>query len=141
MKPALLLLVAGLLASCAPSTPETRIAANPAKYEKLSSKHRELIRQGKIDTGMPSDAVALAWGSPSRRYEGGDGNARTSRWDYAGSKPIYTTGWYGGYGRYGPYGRYGRYGYAVAPEVTFVPYRRASVWFRNDRVSKWERVR
>ena len=140
MKLALLLLVAGLLASCAPSTPETRIAANPAKYENLSSKHQQLVRQGKIDTGMPPDAVALAWGPPNRRYEGGDGDTNTSRWDYTGSKPVYNTSFYGGYG-YGRYGRRGRYGYAVAPEVTYVPYRKASVWFRDERVSQWERVR
>ena len=76
MKFALLLLVAGLLASCAPSTPEARIAANPAKYESLSSKHQQLVRQGKIDTGMSPDAVALAWGSPNRRFEGRFMNCR-----------------------------------------------------------------
>lgn len=137
MKSALFALVAVLLASCAPSTPATRIAANPAKYEKLSPKHQELVRQGRIDTGMTPDAVALAWGSPSQRFDGHDGKARTSRWDYSGSRPVYSSSWYGGY----RYGYYSRYAWSIAPEVTFIPYRRASVWFRNDRVSKWEQVR
>lgn len=140
MKYVISAVLAGLVACCAPSPPAERIAANPAKYENLSARQQELVREGRIDTGMPPDAVLLAWGSPSRRYDGGDGGTRTSRWDYAGSRPVYTTGWYGGY-RYGGYGRYGRYAWSVAPEVTFIPYRRASVWFRNDRVSKWERVR
>lgn len=137
MKWLLLLLPALLFASCAPTTPDDRIAANPSKYEPLSSKHKQLVREGRIDTGMPPDAVELAWGRPSRRYEGDDGQARTARWDYAGSRPVVTNQFYGGY----TYGRYRRYGYAFGPEVTYVPYRRASVWFRNDRVTKWEESR
>ena len=79
MKFVFLLLTTALFVSCAPSTPETRIAANPAKYESLSAKHRDLVRQGRIDTGMSPDAVSLAWGSPDRRYDGGEDGARTSR--------------------------------------------------------------
>lgn len=143
MKPLFLLLAALVFASCAPSTPESRIAANPAKYEALSSKHQELVRQGRIDAGMPPDAVALAWGNPSREFTGGDGDAWTNRWEYMGSKPVTTTRYGGGYhyGRYGRYGRYRGYGVSVAPEVTYVPYRRASVWFRNNEVTRWERIR
>ncbi|GAA5478533.1 hypothetical protein [Haloferula helveola] len=144
MKYLLLPLLAAALASCAPSTPEARISANPSSYWKLSDSHQELVRQGRIENGMPPEAVELAWGRPSRRYDGQDGKTKTSRWDYAGSKAVYSTRYYGGYG-YGPYGRYGRYGpryaYGLGPEVDFVPYRRASVWFRNDRVTKWERSR
>lgn len=137
MKPLIAAVVAGLLASCAPSTPEARIAANPAKFASLGARHQELVRQGRIDTGMSPDAVALAWGSPSRRYDGNDGKARTSQWDYAGSRPVYTTSAYGVYRG----GYYGRYGWSVAPEVAYVPYRRATVWFRDDRVTKWEQIR
>ena len=132
-----------LLLACSPTTPEARIAENPSIYWKLSDSHQELVRQGRIDRGMSPDAVYLAWGRPSRAYEGEDGSRSTLRWDYDGSRPVYSTGFYGGYGygRYGYYGRYPYYGYAIAPQVDYIPYRRATVWFEDRRVTKWERVR
>jgi hypothetical protein len=92
---------------------------------------------------MGTDAVYLAWGRPSREYEGSDGDVATLRWDYTGTTPVYSTSYYGSYG-YGRYGRYGRapyYGYGIGPEVTYLPYRRATVLFRGGRVSSWERSR
>lgn len=138
--------LATLLIACAPSTPDTRIEANRADYDSLSERQQNLVRQGRIEEGMPPQAVFLAWGRPSRDYIGQEGKAHTRIWEYAGSRPVYSTHFYGGYGYgYGRYGRYGRggpyCGYSVAPQVTYIPYRKASVWFRNDRVSKWERVR
>ncbi|MCW1925360.1 hypothetical protein OKA05_22560 [Luteolibacter arcticus] len=138
--------------SCAPSTPEARIAAQPAVFEGLSSKHQQLVRRGQLDKGMNTDAVYLAWGRPSQEYDGSENGASTLRWDYSGSTPVYTTsfsgGWGYGYGGGYGYGRYGRYGYpgygygfGFGPDVTYVPYRRASVLFRNGRVTSWERSR
>lgn len=142
-------LLALALASCVPSTPEARIAAQPALFDKLPNRQQELVRQGRIDKGMGTDAVYLAWGRPAREYEGSEDGAATLRWDYNGTTPVYTNqfygyGGYGGgyrYGRYG-YGRYGYpYGYGIGQEVTYVPYRRATVLFRNGRVASWERSR
>lgn len=149
MKPALVVALAAaslLAAACAPSTPTARIEANRPMYEKLSDAHQALVRQGQIDRGMSPDAVYLAWGRPSREYEGAEGRADTLRWDYDGSRPVYSTGFFGsyGYGYGGGYGYYGRrpyYGYALSPQVDYVPYRRATVWFRDRRVTKWERAR
>ena len=132
-----------VLASCAPSTPDARIAAQPELFEQLPAGQRELVRQGRIDKGMGTDAVYLAWGRPSREYEGSDGDVATLRWDYTGTTPVYSTSYYGSYG-YGRFGRYGRapyYGYGIGPEVTYLPYRRATVLFRGGRVSSWERSR
>ena len=104
------------------------------------------MRQGRIDKGMDTDAVYLAWGRPAREYEGSEGGAATLRWDYAGTTAVYSNqvygyGGYGGY-RYGRYGRYGSpYGYGIGQEIAYVPYRRASVLFRNGRVASWERSR
>ncbi len=138
-------LLAVLVASCAPSTPETRIAAQPALFEGLPAKHQELVRQGRIDKGMSTDAVLIAWGRASREYEGSEDGAATLRWDYDGARPIYSTNFYSGYGygygRYGRYGVYPGYGYGVGPEITYVPYRRATVLFKSGRVSSWERTR
>jgi hypothetical protein len=142
-------LSAVILASCVPSTPESRIAAQPAMFEGLPAKQKELVRQGHIDKGMGTDAVYLAWGKASREYDGSEGGAATLRWDYNGSMPVYSDnafgsygyGWGYGYGRYGRYGAYPYYGVGWGPEVTYVPYRRASVLFHNGKVFSWERVR
>lgn len=150
MKNLLLLVALSLIHnSCAPSTPQARIEQNPAAFNQLGKKHQELVRQGRITDGMTQEAVVLAWGTPSQRFQGSQNSKATERWDYAGSRPIYTNQFYGGFG-YGGYGRYGRYcrrGYSdfgylgFGPEVTYVPYRVASVWFLNNRVDSWERVR
>jgi hypothetical protein len=149
-----LVLVASLSAllfvACAPSTPDARIAAQPAMFEGLPAKHQNLVRQGQIDKGMSTNAVYLAWGSPSREYEGSENGASTLRWDYSGSTPVYTNSYWGGWGYGGGYGygygRHGGYGspyggYGFGPEVTYVPYRRASVLFKGGRVTSWERSR
>lgn len=140
MKPLALLLPAVVLfAACAPITPEARIAASPDAYNALNSRHQALVRQGQIDTGMTADAVRLAWGDPSRQYEGSDAGRPTQVWEYHRSKPVYSTNYYGYYG-YGPYGRHG-YAVDIAPEIAYIPYRMGTVWFRSGRVVKWERVR
>ncbi len=134
-----------LLVSCVPSTPQARIQKDPSKFEALTASQRNLVEQGRISNGMPPEAVYLAWGSPSSIMQGSRDNKTTERWDYAGSRPVYTTNFYGSYGyARGPYGRYGRYGYSgfgVGPQVAYIPYRYASVWFVDGRVDAWERAR
>lgn len=135
-----------LVGACASSSPQSRIAENPEKFARLSAKHKSLVEEGKIDRGMPKDGVLLAWGTPASRFEGYENRRRTERWDYQGSRPVMTTGFYGGYGYYDYWGygrRYYPYGYrfAVAPEVVYVPYTRASVTFVGDRVDSWERIK
>jgi hypothetical protein len=135
----LLLLPAGLLlSSCVPSTPQTRIQQHPDLFAALSPKHQQLVQQGALAKGMPRDAVMLAWGPPAQRFEGSQGGKSSERWDYSGAYPVYTHGFYGGFG-YGRYGCY-PYGYGFMPEVTYVPYRRASVWFIDSLVDSWERT-
>ena len=144
MKTAFAALLAGLLAvSCAPSTPQSRIEAQPAKFAALSRKDKALVEQGKIDRGMSQDAVWLAWGAPSRVLENSKDGKPGERWDYTRTEPVYTTSAFApyGYGWGGPRGYYPYYGFAVFPEVAYVPYRSASVWFVRDRVDSWERVK
>jgi hypothetical protein len=133
------------LASCAPSTPQARIEQNPEKFAALSQSHQNLVQQGQIARGMPPEAVELAWGNPHSRFEGVRGGKNTARWDYEGSRPVYTTSRFGGYGfgHGGSFGR-GRYsaiGFGMGPDVTFIPQRIASVWFISNRVDSWERAR
>lgn len=133
-----------LLASCVSTTPETRIAESPRKFWNLSDEDQALVRKGEIRRGMNSDAVYYAWGKPAREFAGADEKAATLRWDYTSSTPVYSSGFSSGYyGRgYGNYGRrYPRYGYGVSQQVTYIPYQKASVWFRNNKVTKWESAR
>lgn len=126
-----------VLGACTTPSPQTRIADNPQLFAALSPAHKELVSQGRIDRGMSPEAVFLAWGRASSVYEGSRGNTPILRWDYAGSRPVETMSVFGGYG----YGRFGRYGFGGGPEVAFVPYRAATVWFENQRVTSWERLR
>ncbi len=146
MKKITLLAAAGLAlmfaVSCAPQTPDYRISMRPAVYQSLSEKNKDLVRQGEIAKGMDRDAVALAWGSPSSRVEGLRDGKAMERWDYQGTKPVVTNNFYGGYG-YGAYGsyRYSGIGGGFGPQVTYLPYRKASVWFIRGRVEEWESTR
>jgi hypothetical protein len=133
--------------SCAPATPEARIAKNPALFDSLPIKQQELVRQGEISRGMSTAAVSLAWGNPSRRYTGMQNGSSTERWDYAGSQPVYSNQFgYGfpnqfgnGFGGYcNGYGNFNSFGFA--PEITYIPYRRATVLFKNQRVDSWEKI-
>lgn len=112
-------------------------------YESLSSKHREEVRDGRISRGMTHEAVLLAWGRPSRRADIVSEKGPVERWDYSGTQPVFNTSFHGSYGsgRYGPYGRYSRSAFAMGPEVIYVPYHKASVWFINGKVDGWESVR
>ncbi len=154
MKKAIAALATGVVmaltvVSCVPSTPQARIERNPEKFQALSPKHQALVQQGQITGGMPPDAVYLAWGAPSATFQGAWKNKATERWDYAGSRPVPVSGFYGMYGTefspYGPYGPPGRYGYSglgyrIGPDVAYIPYHIASVWFIDQKVDSWERA-
>lgn len=141
------LISAACLASCAPSTPQSRIDKHPEKFAALSRKNQELVQKGLITRGMTPDAVELAWGAPARRFEGFKDSRSMDRWDYVRDTPVYFSGYAGGFGDgYVGIGRYGRgafnsYGFDFGPEVAYVPYRVASVWFVDHRVDSWEQVR
>ena len=146
----LLLAVSLLLSSCFPATPQARIERNPEKFNALPAAHQELVKQGQIDSGMSQDAVYLAWGTPSRTFQGQRKNQMTERWDYAATEAVPVYGSYGMYGNdlspYGPYGppcQYGHLGrgYHIGSDFTYVPYRVASVWFTDRKLDSWERVR
>lgn len=130
--------------SCAPSTPQTRIEKQPAKYAGLGKADRDFALQGKIRRGMTSDAVELAWGAPARKFVGSKHSKHTERWDYVGSQPVgISSFYYGGFGY--PYGGYGQgvysgAGFTIAPELVQIHYLKASVWFVDHRVESWEQL-
>ena len=131
-----------LVISCAPSTPAARIAERPMAFEKLSNDQKELVQRGEIAKGMDMSAVALAWGEPSNRVEGFNGKERMERWGYNDAQPVITNTFYSGYryGSYGPY-RYSGVGAGFGPEITYIPYRKSTVWFIGGKVSEWERLK
>jgi outer membrane protein assembly factor BamE (lipoprotein component of BamABCDE complex) len=139
--PSLFLLPVLLLVNCASSNPTGRIEKNPKLYNDLPVSQQEMVSQGQIAEGMSPDAVYLALGSPDRRLDGFSDGIRTMRWDYTTLRPIYHNNFHGGFG----YGRgyYDRYynNFAFGPTVEYVPARSGTVWFENDRVQSWERIR
>ncbi len=148
MKKLLACLTLGLVAcSCVPSTPQARIQQTPAIFAALSPKEQQLVQRGEIAKGMSPNAVLLAWGTPAVRYEGSQKGRSSVRWDYTAAYPVYTNTYfgafsYGGYGHYGHHGYpYHGYGFGFAPEISYYPYRNSSVWFINNRVDAWERLR
>jgi len=136
---ALLLVAAAFLVSCAASTPQTRIARNPALYQSLTPSQQSLVSQGRIERGLPMDGVFLAWGRPDRVTEWDRSGSRLERWTYHGLRPVSTyafglgvgPGWYG----CGPYGDPFFFG---GPSVEWVPYPVSRVDFRHGRVTDWE---
>jgi hypothetical protein len=69
-----------LLAGC--STTETRISGHPEIYQSLSPNDQALVSHGQIRTGMPENAVWLAWGSPDQKAIGNMRGRTTETWIY-----------------------------------------------------------
>lgn len=142
MKTWLLLIVSMVVVSCAPIGPVQRIQENHGKFSQLSVEHQEMVRQGKIAPGMSADGVFLAWGKPSRVFAGTKKGKEVERWDYTGTHTVFLNSL--GSDCFGPYSYGPRYGYYnspfYGPDVAYVPYRAASVWFESGKVDAWERV-
>lgn len=116
-------------------------------YDLLPSSHQDLVDQGRIKQGMSKEAVFLAWGNPEIKSDGEEDDVRFERWIYTRLTPIYTNsfdGYYGYGGYYPSYSGYGRrrgYGYGYNSGVAYIKSKAASVDFKNDRVSRWQRGR
>ncbi len=139
-----------ILASCAPSTPLSRIEKHPTTFNRLPQKHQELVSQGKISEGMSTAAVRIAIGNPSSVLYGENESIPFERWDYTKISPTSHSGisYHHGFGR--RYYRDGsghlrrRYPYSGFGFHQSVRYQRkhfASVWFENGRVKRWEKRR
>ncbi len=140
-----------ILSNCS-STPTKRIEKHPEIYSALGAQEQELVANGEIAEGMSPEGVFLALGTPDRRLEGSADGKRTMRWVYTALTPVYTTSFHGGFstgfrrfggfrGRRGRrFGRFGGFG-SFGPSVSYISTPFNSVWFENDQVSSWERIR
>lgn len=143
-----LLFVSFLFVACVPNTPERRIAKNSVAFQALTPKQQEHVRQGEVSRGMPPEAVMMAWGAPSRRYSGSKDGVHTQRWDYMGTQAVFTNqvgwgpgfgpGWGRGWGWGGAWGPWGDPFFG--PDVAYIPYRRATIVFKNQKVDSWEKL-
>lgn len=153
--PILICTIALMQAACVTrSTVQSRIAQNPDYFEKLSSKHKNLVTQNSVTEGMSKEAVYLAWGKADEVKKGSRNKQVTETWIYLRYEPIYTRnvgvgygygGYYGRRRRHCGYGGGGIYGsginYNYGTNVTYRPYVGAKVEFRNERVISWETSR
>lgn len=139
MKPFLYLpLVALFFISCSQSTPTTRVNKNPIMYDRQPAPHQALIDQGRIQQGMSKEAVFLAWGNAAIKSQGEENGSRFERWIYTRLSPIYLNNFGGYYDRgYGTGHRGCGYGYDS--EIAYVQSMAASVEFKNNQVTRWQR--
>lgn len=128
--------------SCAPSTPATRIAKNPAMFESLSSSDKALAQQGQIRRGMDKNGVLIAWGKPDG-ITAGDRNGKSfEQWIYTSLTPVYTSSFHS-YAMYG-FGRYDcdSYDIGFGPDVHYIQQTKATVEFdQNNKVTEWVTLR
>jgi hypothetical protein len=148
-----------VLTSC--ETTESRISEHPDIYNSLSPRDQELVRNGQIRTGMPQNAVWLAWGGAAQKTVGEMRGRATETWIYVNYQPAYYGyGYpYGGY-PWGPWGWggggvavfhrhhggrsfvffgdpfYDPFYYSYIPPSVPVPYR--TVTFSNGRVVSFQ---
>ena len=127
-----------ILSSCS-STPVTRIEKHPEIYNKLSSKHQALVREGRIVQGMTKPAVYIAMGHPNTKFSGQRDGKSEERWDYNVYIPVYSHGFSPYYGYRGRCGYYG--GAYFHPTVHYVPRRGSSVFFKSGKVSGWNQIK
>ena len=120
--PALALTLACFLVGCAGPNLQDRIHQKYSVYQSLSPEVRQAVDQGKVQVGMPMDAVYIAWGKPDQTVQGGSSAGETVTWLYEGG--YVTQARYWGY----------RHMYTQYIDVAYV---RAEVTFVSGKVVQW----
>jgi hypothetical protein len=114
------------LAGCATqSTIQSRIHERDAAYAALPPDTQKMVDEGRIQVGMDTNAVYIAWGKPNQVLESGDQRGVSTTWIYRGAfleETRYWVGW-----------RYPRLEHDYQPRT----YVRAEIVFFNDKVQSW----
>jgi len=126
--------------ACEATTPAARAQQNPAAFESIPAKDRELVLKSTIAEGMSKDAVVIAWGKPDRVTTGSLNGKMVETWIYTSMRPIYRPYYglgvgIGGYG-YRHHGIYPGASFGMGPD--YVPVTSSVVRFRNNHVIAWE---
>ena len=145
------------LTSC--ETLENRISEHPDIFNSLSPRDQALVRQGKIRSGMSTNAVWLAWGSPEQKTVGEMRGHPSETWIYVENRYApygsayypyygYGPGFYGGFGFHHGFSHHGRnfaffgdpfydpFYYSYIPPTISIPYK--TVTFSNGRVMSFQ---
>ena len=125
-----------LFVGCATnSTIESRRNEKANIYATLAPDQKQLVDEGQIKIGMPSDAIYIAWGPPSEVLESEDPQqGRVTTWRYYGSWMQESRYWaYRESGR-GPDLYLERY---LVTDYHPRDYVRAEIHLQNGRVLSW----
>jgi hypothetical protein len=120
---------------CGCSSVDTRTEEKSAAFSTLSSPEKDLVASGKIERGMDTNAVYIAWGKPSEvtSQPSATGSGTDQTWFYYEDRPVLSPGWI-----HIPDPK----GYST---VQYAPRHRSErqikgeVRFQNDRVVDWRR--
>ncbi len=106
---------------------ERRILENHAVFNSLPITEQAAVREGRVLTGMSTDAVYISLGTPSQTSAGSSEGKTAETWIYRGVRavPDYNTTFY-----YRPGYDY----YRTTPDYYYIPYDRAIITFINKRV-------
>ena len=91
------------------STTQTRIADHPDIFQSLTPNDQALVSRGEIRTGMPQNAVWLAWGAADQKAAGEMRGRPSETWIYVNYTDAYPYG-YGGFGYPYGFGGFGGFG-------------------------------
>ncbi len=89
-----------LLAGCASSTPESRVARDRAAFDAFPPEVQQRILAGQVAVGFTPEMVEMALGEPSRKLVRETSAGQAEVWVYLESKPQMSFGLgFGSYGR------------------------------------------
>ena len=121
-------LMAALVFSSCQHPRERRILENPAVFSALPITEQAAVRKGRVLTGMSTDAVYIALGTPQQTSAGTAEGKSAETWIYRGVRaiPDYDSHYYyhPGYSRH----------YQPFPDYDYIPYDQAIITFINKRV-------
>lgn len=133
---ALCLASVALLAACS-TTPEQRIAKNPALFDTFPPQVRQKIRAGEVEIGFTPDMVRLALGEPSRVFSRQTETGAAELWVYHNNGPRFSIGV-----GVGTYGRHSASSVGVSTSSGgYDPEEKMRVEFRDGRVTAVEYVK